>query len=347
MNFTKSLISPRHNKVRPINEILNNALNSLKYLRSKINNNDNIKNINSVREIKTIYSKDAQNYYRLAAASRRGSLSTIEKNLLTAELYNLRSVLEKVIISDLENCPESYRVALSNTFFGKSSKQGVSIRYPLSSCVPTRHCGGLCYGHDGRDREIHLIFRAALNFIIGSRYEMGSQNIREKIIEDLRPILHYGVNAALQDAYDSAQNGFDRPPRIRFSHIGEMLSTPSFSNRLAFEIKNIRPEIQCVMYTRHPNASMADASLFTINFTIERAGDPRLSYAPKFARIVSSAWDGRISPEAAVNFLEHHVERTSEHTGGGPVCPVTERGSEVHSCDEARCVICFSPCGAQ
>ena len=36
-------------------------------------------------------------------------------------------------------------------FFGKSKKQGTSVRMPLTTCQPTMLCASACYAHDVLD----------------------------------------------------------------------------------------------------------------------------------------------------------------------------------------------------
>src|SRR5262245_12984137 len=148
------------------------------------------------------------------------------------------------------------REAFKPAFFGRSIKQGVSIRYPLHSCVPTKNCGGRCYAHDGRDRELGLVFRACLNYYIGRKYEEGDKHVREDVIRKMDRILEYGIARALEDRDAAAKMGFLRDARIRFSHIGEMISTPDFANTIAAEIKRRNPAIACIAYTRHPDAAL-------------------------------------------------------------------------------------------
>lgn len=180
-----------------------------------------------------------------------------------------------------------------------------------------------------------------MNLYVGCLYEDGSTREREKVIENLGPALIYGVDAALQDCTTARENGFERAPRIRFSHIGDMASTPEFTNRLAWEIRHRAPEIECVAYTRHSNADRLDPQNLIVNFTVESADDPRFKWIPSHARIVGSAWDGHVVQQASVNFLEHHVEKSASSVGNGHICPVTDKHEQLRSCDEARCDLCF------
>jgi len=161
----------------------------------------------------------------------------------------------------------------------------------------------------------------------------------------LKPLIKYGVDAAVKEAYAAKGSGFERSPRIRFSHIGEMIATPKFTNWLAHEIKETNRNVQCVVYTRHVEASEYDPNLFVVNFTVDGSGGDRLIYMPVGARLVASAWDGNLNAVAEINFLEHHSDRHSSALGQGPVCPVTADHSSAPTCDLAKCDKCFQKTG--
>lgn len=152
-----------------------------------------------------------------------------------------------------------------------------------------------------------------------------------------------GVEAALIDQASALKGGYNRLPRIRFSHVGEMAATPEFTNALAAEVKKRNPEVQCVIYTRHPKAKLLDTNLLVVNFTLEGAGDVRAKLAPAGSRIVNSAWDGDLNKSAEINFLEHHVEKSTIAKGAGSICPVTANLRKTPSCDSAFCQKCFVP----
>ena len=86
---------------------------------------------------------------------------------------------------------------------------------------------------------------------------------------------------------------------------------------------------------RDPVASVIDEQ------PLAHGGGDRLRYRPSWARLVSSAWDGRLNSNADVNFLEHHVEKHSAATGRGNICPVTKNPSLTPTCDLAKCEKCF------
>jgi hypothetical protein len=299
------------------------------------------------RTLKYRYARECRSYYSVAALSRRAVLDEELRSAAYAKLFRLRSTLEKAIIRDLDSCGERgdlEKIWASKSFFGVSAKQGVSIRYALASCVPTRDCGARCYAHDGRDREIHHLFRGALNYYFGQQYENSPINGRQRLIGLLSDAIVYGVSAARADQLAAEKElGILRAPRIRFSHVGEIASTPQFANAVAQQVHSIDPEVSCVIYTRHPNARSLDSRLFVINFTLEGDEDPRSRWVPVNSRIVSSAWDGRVSSVADINFLEHHVAGVAQADGRGTICPVTLDHARNTSCDVARCQLCFVP----
>jgi len=261
-----------------------------------------------------------------------------------AQLFRMRTLVESRILEQIRfnayNIPVDLE-ATKETFFGKSKKQGVSIRYALESCVPTATCGGRCYAHDGRDRELLHIYRGVLNYYIGLEFEKGSSDRRQQILSLLSKSIDKGVEAALVDQRFAFSEGYNRLPRIRFSHVGEMAATPNFTNAIAQEVKNRDKRVQCVIYTRHPKASLLDTNMLVVNFTLEGAGDVREKFVPQGARIVNSAWDGELNESAEINFLEHHVEKLTIAKGGGSICPVTANHKVTPSCDSAHCQKCF------
>lgn len=288
----------------------------------------------------------SRSYFTLAAMTRRTEVDEVLRVEGLAQLFRMRTLIEARLLDQLRSNAGRLPVvaeATKESFFGKSKKQGVSIRYALASCVPTATCGGRCYAHDGRDRELLHIYRGVLNYYIGLQFENGSPERRQQILGLLSRALDKGVEAALIDQASASSGGYDRLPRIRFSHVGEMAATPEFTNALALEVKKRDSRVQCVIYTRHPKATLLDTNLLVVNFTLEGAEDVRKKLVPSGARIVNSAWDGKINESAEVNFLEHHVEKSSIAKGAGSICPVTAHHKLTPSCDIARCEKCFAP----
>jgi len=158
----------------------------------------------------------------------------------------------------------------------------------------------------------------------------------------LAPTINQGITASKEDAKKAQAMGFERHPRIRFGHIGDMAATPSFTNRLGAEIAKVDSEVKCVVYTRRREAPLLNPKYFVVNFTLDGSENVRKIWAPKGARIVASSWDGHLTESADVNFLEHHVEKCADQSGNGFACPVTANHGEVRSCDDARCDRCFN-----
>ena len=300
----------------------------------------------TINSLRVSYVAPARSYFSLCALTRRALLDESIRSHGISKLYDMRALLEKKMLADLREISKNanaFKEATRETFFGKSKKQGVSIRYALASCVPTATCGGRCYAHDGRDRELLHIFRGVSNYYVGLEFENGSPERRQQILGLLSKSIDKGVEAALVDQASALMEGYNRLPRIRFSHVGEMAATPEFTNALALEIKNRAPKVQCVIYTRHPKAKLLDTKLLVVNFTLEGAGDIRQKFVPNGARIVNSAWDGDINDAAEINFLEHHVEKSTVAKGSGSICPVTANHKATPSCDSALCQKCFVP----
>jgi len=286
----------------------------------------------------------SRSYFSLAALTRRVELDATVREEGLARLYRMRSFIETKLLGELRANADALPVeseATKDSFFGKSKKQGVSIRYALASCAPTSTCGGRCYAHDGRDRELLHIYRGVLNYYIGLEFESGSPKRRQELLGLLAKSIDKGVEAALVDQASALTEGYERLPRIRFSHVGEMAATPEFSNALALEVKRREPSVQCVIYTRHPQAKLLDTNLLVVNFTLEGATDVRTKLVPPRARIVNSAWDGELHDAAEINFLEHHVEKSTNAKGAGSICPVTANHKLTPSCDLAHCQKCF------
>lgn len=302
--------------------------------------------LESVPAIRNSFTEYGRSYYALAALSRRKTLSDEIREHAMSRLFALRAQLEQRMLESLKfsaSYVDIVAYAARTTFFGRSIKQGVSIRYPLASCVPTKLCGGRCYAHDGRDRDLQRLFRGVLNWYLGDHYEHGDGSARRAVMASLSKAIDEAINAARSESKTSAHQGFERSPRIRFSHVGEMAATPQFANALAYEIGQRAPDVRCIVYTRHPSAHLFDPQLLIVNFTVDGHGDSRISFKPKRARLVSSSWDGKLLEGAEINFIEHHVEKSATPSGSGQSCPVTLNHDVTPSCDSARCEKCFVP----
>lgn len=288
---------------------------------------------------------DLDLYWKLANLSRlrekRPQLAAAAHRIV----FRVRVLLEKCISAIVRDhlAKGTVRVEdlLEGDFFGCSIKQGVSLRMPLASCAPTADCQGACYAHDGMDAGRNPVVKGILNGLLAERYEAGEDGEQHHILELLRPHVRTAIRAARAEA-EKAE--FDRQPRIRFSHVGEIAAFPCFANALA---KLVRDEsagdVVCVVYTRHPKAGMLDPDLFVVLFSLDESSEDRRRFAPSTAWIVRSAFGGRVTDTVDVNFLEHHRWSHLEPSGAGKICPSTAPETKVRTCDACKCDFCFKP----
>jgi len=224
--------------------------------------------------------------------------------------------------------------------FGRSKKQGVSLRLPLSSCQPSQACMAACYAHDALDAAPNSVFRGVVNGVIASFYET-ARYPRTEIMTHLRRHINTAIRDALLEAR-IVEPEWKRDGRIRFSHVGEIAAFPAFANALAQEISTQSDgAVSSVIYTRHPNAKQLDPKLWVINFTLDKSSQNRRSWAPPTARLVFSAFGGEISKDVDVNFLEHHRWSHLTGSGKGTICPTTLPETQVRTCDAVKCKLCF------
>ena len=126
------------------------------------------------------------------------------------------------------------------------------------------------------------------------------------------------------------------------SHVGELTAYPEFANAIARMIHDLsNGKVKCIIYTRHRNAKLLNPELFVINFTLDDVSLNRRSWAPESARIVYSAWEGKIRSDVGVNFLEHHHLAHTASTGSGKICPATRPETKDKTCDGVGCDVCF------
>lgn len=283
------------------------------------------------------------NYWNLAILSR-SDLKFPELSLKAKKIiFKVRVTIEKSIEKALKHSLKSGSINFPDLFvsniFSSSIKQGLSLRLPLSSCVPTKNCSWSCYAHDGMDAGRYAVIKGSINGLIAKEYENGSIKNRS-IIERL---LTLQVDKAIKEAArDQHKSDFLRDARIRFSHVGEIAEFPDFANTFARLVKErSKDNVSCVVYTRHPNVGKLDDKLYVVNFTIDRDSEDRRPWVPDSARIVYSAWDGISNDNADVNFLEHHRFSHQENNGKGKICPVTIPINRLSTCDEAKCDLCF------
>jgi hypothetical protein len=286
---------------------------------------------------------EMRNYWSLAQTARNEKVSNDLRMAARRHLFRVRVTIERAMVNRLT---ELYLKDILNErdlsegkMFGRSLKQGVSLRLPLLSCNPTEMCHDGCYAHDGLDASKASIVRGCLNGALAQLYDLGNSQQRERITTRLRLQVRTACRQAIREATES---GWSRRPRIRLSHVGELPAYPEFTKALAdMIIEEGSGRVTPVVYTRHPNAVDLDTTKIVVNFTIDSSSADRKKWAPRGSRIVYSAWDGVISDEAEVNFLEHHFLSHSKSQGNGSVCPATQVETEVRSCDACRCDLCF------
>ena len=301
----------------------------------------------SIASLRVLFGDDLRRYFALAGLSR----STTAPAWMVAEalelVFRVRVLLEQRIASELNDLAKRDGIrALElgrQPIHGYSKKQGVSIRMPLSSCVPSKICGAACYAHDVLDAAPASVVRGAVNGTIATWYEEGNCSRRQELLGALERPVRRMVNAAKKDAITAAET-FVRSPRIRFAHVGEFAPFPDFANDLASSVRDIsNSEVTCVVYTRHPNAMLLDPDLFVVLFSLDDSSEDRSRFAPVTARKVRSAFGGKISESVDVNFLEHHRWSHIKPVGTGYVCPATEPEALLRTCDSCRCDFCFKP----
>lgn len=297
------------------------------------------------QELRSKFYRDLLRYFALAALSRSTTAPGLMVREALALVFRVRVALERSITEAVvESVRRTGLAALGLTttrLHGCSKKQGISIRMPLLSCVPSRICGAACYAHDVLDAAPASVLRGAVNGAIAAWYEQGGDDEREALLAALdRPVKRM-VAAARKDAA-AAAGTFSRRPRIRFAHVGEFAHYPRFANALAARVSHTsNGEVDCVVYTRHPDARLLDQRLFVTLFTLDDASEDRRRFVPVGARVVRSAFGGRVTDTVDVNFLEHHRWIHMRPIGNGPVCPATAPATKERTCDACRCNLCF------
>ena len=294
---------------------------------------------------KTVAEQDLRNYWGLARTARNLKVEESIRTKAHSQLFLIRTKMEKWFVDSALEALRSRVISaadlLDGTVFGSSLKQGVSFRLPLSSCQPTAHCAGGCYAHDGLDASITTVIRGSLNGAFAQHYDDSAAVERS----DLLKIFSIPLKKAVHDSLrDSERSGFKREARIRMSHVGELTAYPAFANAIAGIIHELTGgKVKCIIYTRHKGAKLLDPKLFVINFTLDDASLNRRSWAPDSARIVYSAWEGKIRDDVGVNFLEHHHLAHTTSTGSGKICPATRPETNDRTCDGVKCDYCFRP----
>ena len=298
-------------------------------------------------KIRTVFDPELKKYFSLSCLSRH---NTENPDMVKAALkivfkvrYSLEKSLHLSILDAINRDPGSYAALFSSSFFGMSKKQGTSVRMPLITCQPTALCASACYAHDVLDAVPASVVRGVVNGLVASLYEEGDKTSRATILAQLCPHTKRAVRSALKEL-ENLPEEFSRRANIRFSHVGEIIHFPAFANALARQVTEISDGmVDCVLYTRHANASLIDCELFVVNFTLDNKSQERRAWAPSCSRIVFSAFNGKVSSGADVNFLEHHRWSHIPPNGSdGKICPATLPGTKNRTCDAVQCALCFS-----
>jgi hypothetical protein len=290
---------------------------------------------------------ELKEYWRLGMLAR--SKSAVPELALRAHasLFRVRTLLEGGLQRAISEAPVDPDAKLEGlfdgSFFGFSKKQGTSLRLPLRTCTPTKLCAGGCYAHDVLDATPAAVVRGAINGWIADRYELGNVEDRAELRDRLVPHVKRAIKNALGEL-KNLPSGFERRAFIRFSHVGEIVHTPTFADDLARMVRDLSEgDVDCVVYTRHKRAIELDPELWVMNFTLDPTSEERKAWAPSHARIVYSAFGGKTSPNAEVNFLEHHRHGHLPQVGEGRACPATLPQAVSRTCDGNKCNRCFIP----
>ena len=326
---------------------LSDKKNTLSWANSYQGTHVKIPNNFKLSTISNFYDIELKKYFALSALSR----STSSPKELVDRAYNLifriRTKIEKSITESIKEILHKDELAMEllfqGSFFGCSKKQGVSVRLPLTSCVPSKLCGAACYAHDVLDAAPASIVRGAINGLIAEIYEKEDKNTKKYIMTQLTSHTKIAINTSINEV-SQLQTAWNRRPYIRFSHVGEISEWPKFCNALAKQVKDISNEsVDAIIYTRHPKAKYIDTDLSIVNFTLDKGSENRIGWKPDKSRLVYSAFEGEISPDVEINFLEHHRWIHLEPIGSGNICPTTlpETKTEDRSCDKVECNLCF------
>jgi len=294
-----------------------------------------------------VFDFELKEYWRLGMLARSKTAVPELARRADARLFRVRTILEGNLQRAIAHAPVDISVRLDalfeGSFFGFSKKQGTSLRLPLRTCIPTKLCAGGCYAHDVLDATPAAVVRGAINGWIADRYERGNEQVRAELAIRLGPHIKRAIRSAKSEL-KNLPDGFARRAFIRFSHVGEIVHTPIFANAVARMVRDISEgDVDCVVYTRHKRAVELDSNLWIVNFTLDPVSEDRKSWAPTNSRIVYSAFGGKTSPIAEVNFLEHHRHGHLSQIGDGRACPATIPQATSRTCDGNKCNRCFVP----
>jgi len=289
---------------------------------------------------------DLRNYFDLCAFARNLSTPSSIRSIAAELLFPVRRAVERNVRSSIRSAsrlsePGSFwPILLKGSIYGRSNKQGISIRFALFTCDATSLCQSRCYAHDLLDASKNAIVRGVINAFIAGEFEK-EPKLRPIILDGLARHTRQAVRLSLAQRWTSTE-GEQSPAYIRFSHVGEMPAFPNFANALAAQIASLSSErVASVIYTRHRRAKDLNQRLFVVNFTLDASSLERSSWAPTGSRLVFSAFDGQTSSLAEVNFLEHHRWQHFPQVGEGNVCPATTTSATERTCRSFLCSTCF------
>ncbi len=300
----------------------------------------------TLQSLAAAYARPLRAYFALSALSRS---ITAPRHLVQGawdQVFRVRVLVEGAVQESIREAlavnGNTLAILLRSSYFGVSKKQGISIRFPLRSCQPTRLCGAACYAHDVLDAGPESVVRGAVNGVLASVYESATPDDRLRMRPLLESHVRSAVRAAMREAVGLADT-WERRPRIRFSHVGEVAAWPQFANAVASMVREAsNGQVDCVVYTRHSRAGELDPELFVINFTLDPSSEDRRGWAPVRSRVVYAAFGGHLSDDAEVNFLEHHRwQHLPARHGHGRICPATAPETKERTCDAVRCDRCF------
>ena len=292
----------------------------------------------SIKEILALYRPELLKYFALTVLAQSKSADSSLANQALRQLFRIRVHLEKSLEYTLDRS-DFEKIIREGKFFGASKKQGISVRMPLWTCEPTPLCSNRCYAHDTLDAAPGSVLRGAINGQIAKRYENGSETERKWVIDSIDSHINKAITDSIREA---ANSGWSRAPRIRFSHVGDIVEYADFANEMARQIKEkSEGQVVSVVYTRRKNVIDLDPDLWVINFTLDTASLERKKWIPDYAHTVFSAFDGITSETAYVNFLEHHRWSHCSPKGKGVLCPATIPETESRTCDSLLCDRCF------
>ncbi|WP_419655999.1 uncharacterized protein Dvar_51080 [Desulfosarcina variabilis str. Montpellier] len=301
----------------------------------------------SFTNIKNRFYDVLNSYFALSCLSRNKNESADLVVAANQHVFRVRTLVESTIEHSILEWNKKQNGSIpselfNGNFFGKSKKQGTSVRMPLTTCQPTKLCASACYAHDVLDAAPLSLIRGVVNGLIAAFYEKGSSKDRSVIMGQMMKHTQRAVRASNNElAFLPA--GFKRRPSIRFAHVGEMAPFPEFANALAQQIRSVSSgSVDCVVYTRHRKASEIDPELFVINFTLDASSDDRKAWVPEKARKTYSAFGGILADDVEINFLEHHRWVHTNPIGKGVICPATHPDTKIRTCDACECNLCFT-----